>query len=72
MTEQILLSNGNRFDVDDIYNGQNERVNATTHDEADMKGGKHRKTQFPTGVMVWARSLQLRCDSASDCWKWNH
>ncbi|CAF3893753.1 unnamed protein product [Rotaria magnacalcarata] len=53
MTAQILFSDEKRFDLDGMYNRQNERIYAATHDEADEKGAVHRKTKFPTGVMVW-------------------
>ncbi|CAM4782320.1 unnamed protein product [Rotaria magnacalcarata] len=53
MTAQILFSDEKRFDLDGMYNRQNERIYAATRDEADEKGAVHRKTKFPTGVMVW-------------------
>ncbi|CAF4156370.1 unnamed protein product, partial [Rotaria magnacalcarata] len=53
MTAQILFSDEKRFDLDGMHNRQNERIYAATRDEADEKGAVHRKTKFPTGVMVW-------------------
>lgn len=53
MTKQILFSDEKRFDINGMYNRQNERVYAASREEADKKGGVHRTTKFPAGVMVW-------------------
>jgi hypothetical protein len=53
MTEKILFSDEKYFDIDGIYNKQNDRIYASTRAEADRKGGLHRKTQHPVRVMVW-------------------
>jgi hypothetical protein len=45
-----------RFDVDSIYNRQNERIYAFSRNEVDQKDDTHRKTKFPTGVIVWLGS----------------
>ncbi|CAF4765090.1 unnamed protein product, partial [Rotaria magnacalcarata] len=42
MTTQILFSDEKRFDLDGMYNRQNERIYAATRDEADEKGAVHR------------------------------
>ncbi|CAF3959237.1 unnamed protein product, partial [Rotaria magnacalcarata] len=42
MTAQILFSDEKRFDLDGMYNRQNERIYAATRDEADEKGAVHR------------------------------
>jgi hypothetical protein len=41
------------FDLDDIYNSQNECIWAVSRDEADKKGGIKMKQKFPQKVMVW-------------------
>ncbi|CAF3122126.1 unnamed protein product, partial [Rotaria socialis] len=41
------------FDLDGIYNSQNDRVWATSREEADRKGGFREKTKYPKKVMVW-------------------
>lgn len=53
MTKKILFSDEKRFDLNGMYNRQNERVYAATRDQADEKGGIHRQTKFAAGVMVW-------------------
>jgi transposase len=53
MTKKILFSDEKRFDIDGMYNRQNERIYAATREQADAKGGVYRKTKFPAGVMVW-------------------
>ena len=41
------------FDLDGIYDSQNDRVLAANRQEADRKGGFHQKTKHPEKVMVW-------------------
>ncbi|CAF1556573.1 unnamed protein product [Rotaria magnacalcarata] len=41
------------FDLDGIYNSQNDRVWAASREEADRKGGFREKTKYPEKVMVW-------------------
>ena len=41
------------FDLNGIYNSQNDRVWAVNREEADRKGGIHEKTKFPVKVMIW-------------------
>ena len=53
MTEKNLFSDEKYFDIDGIYNKQDDRIYAATHEEADKKGGIHRKTQHPAQTMVW-------------------
>lgn len=53
MTKDILFSDEKRFDIDGIYNKQNDRIWAPNRLQADINGGTHQKTKFPTGVMVW-------------------
>ncbi|CAF5170958.1 unnamed protein product, partial [Rotaria magnacalcarata] len=41
------------FDVDRIYNSQNQRIWAASLDEANEKGGIKMKQKFPKKVMAW-------------------
>jgi hypothetical protein len=41
------------FDLDGIYNSQNQRIWAVNRDEADEKGGIKMRRKFPQKVMVW-------------------
>ncbi|CAF2979203.1 unnamed protein product [Rotaria sp. Silwood2] len=48
-----LFTDEKHFDLDGVYNIQNDRVWAVSREEADKQGGIHQKTKFPTKVMVW-------------------
>ena len=50
---RILFSDEKIFDLDDMYNSQNQRIWASSRDEADEKGGIKEKQKFPQKVMVW-------------------
>ncbi|CAM4836603.1 unnamed protein product [Rotaria magnacalcarata] len=52
-TLKILFSNEKLFDIDGIYNSQNERVWAVDRADADKKGGIKHKRKFSQKVMVW-------------------
>ena len=41
------------FDLDGMYNFQNQRIWASSRDEADEKGGIKEKQKFLQKVMVW-------------------
>ena len=51
-TMKILLSN-EMFDIDGIYNSQNDRIWAVNRSAADAKGGLRQKRKFSQKVMVW-------------------
>ena len=51
-TRRWLFSDEKFFDLDGVYNSQNDRVWAASREEADEKGGLHEKTKFPQKVMV--------------------
>jgi hypothetical protein len=53
MARKILFSDEKRFDIDGVYNLQNDRIFAPSREQADESGGIHRKTKFPQGVMIW-------------------
>ena len=48
-----LFSDEKFFDLDGIYNAQNDRIWAVSREEADKKGGVREKTKFAMKVMVW-------------------
>jgi len=52
-TLRILFSDEKMFDIDGVYNAQNDRVWAVDRGEADKNGGKKEKRKFPQKVMVW-------------------
>ncbi|CAF1928957.1 unnamed protein product [Rotaria magnacalcarata] len=41
------------FDIDGVYNSQNDRIWAVDRSEADIKGGTRQKRKFPQKIMVW-------------------
>ncbi|CAM4847524.1 unnamed protein product [Rotaria magnacalcarata] len=41
------------FDIDGVYNTQNDRVWAVDHADADKNGGIQQRRKFPQNVMVW-------------------
>ena len=52
-TLRILFSDEKIFDLDGMYNAQNDRVWAINREEADKKGGVKQQREFPQRVMVW-------------------
>ena len=52
-TLKILFSDEKFFDIDGVYNSQNDRVWAVDRADADKKGGIKQKRKFPQKVMVW-------------------
>ena len=52
-TMKILFSDEKLFDIDGIYNSQNDRIWAVSRVEADKRGGVKQKRKFPEKVMVW-------------------
>ncbi|CAF1494370.1 unnamed protein product [Adineta ricciae] len=52
-TLKILFSDEKFFDIDGVYNSQNDRVWAVDRADADKKGGVKQKRKFPQKVMVW-------------------
>ena len=45
------------FDLDDMYNAQNDRIWAVNREEADKRGGVQQKRKFAQKVMVLGRSM---------------
>ena len=52
-TLKILFSDEKMFDIDGVYNTQNDHIWVVSCDEANQKGGIHQKKKFPVKVMVW-------------------
>ena len=52
-TLRILFSDEKMFDLDGMYNAQNDRIWAVNREEADKRGGDQQKRKFPQRVMVW-------------------
>lgn len=52
-TMRILFSDEKMFDIDGIYNAQNDRICAVDRVEADKKGGTKQMRKFAQKVMVW-------------------
>ena len=50
---KILFSDKKRFDIDGVYNRQNDIIYAPSRQEADNNGGVHGKSKYPQGVMAW-------------------
>ena len=54
-TMKILFSDEKLFDIDEIYNAQNDRIWAVNHTQVDIKGGIRQIHKFLQKVMVWLR-----------------
>lgn len=52
-TRKILFSDEKMFDIDGVYNSQNDRIWAVDRKEADKNGGVKQRRKFPAKVMVW-------------------
>ena len=52
-TMKILFSDEKMFDIDGVYNSQNDRIWAVDRVEANTRGGIRQKRKFPQKVMVW-------------------
>ena len=52
-TMRILFSDEKMFDIDGVYNSQNDRIWAVDRSEADIKGGTRQKRKFPQKIMFW-------------------
>ena len=50
---RILFSDEKMFDLDGIYNSENDRIWAVNREEANRRGGKKQQRKFPQKVMVW-------------------
>ena len=59
-TLRILFSDEKMFDLDGMYNAQNDRIWAVNREEADKRGGVQQKRKFPQKVMVWLGACSKR------------
>ena len=50
---KILFLDEKLFDIDGIYNCQNDRTCAVSRVETDKRDGIKQKPRFPEKVMVW-------------------
>ena len=50
---KILFSDEKYFDIDDVYNSQNDRVWSINRADADEKGGVKQRRKNPQKAMVW-------------------
>ena len=56
-TFRILFSDEKKFDLDGMYNAQNDGIWAVNREEADKRGGVQQKRKFPQKVMMLGRSM---------------
>ena len=56
-TLRILFSNEKMFDLDGMYNAQNDRIWAVNREEVDKRGVVQQKRKFAQKVMVLGRSM---------------
>ena len=52
-TMKFLFSDEKMFDIDGVYNSQNDRIWVVNRTEANNRGGVRQKRKFPQKVMVW-------------------
>ena len=50
---KILFSDERMFDIDGVYNSQNDRIWAVNRVDADIRGGIRQKRKSLQKVMVW-------------------
>ena len=50
---RFLFSDEKMFDIDGVYNSQNDRIWAINRQNAYKAGGRMQKRKFPQKVMVW-------------------
>ena len=52
-TMKILFSDEKFFDIDGVYDSQNDRMWAGDRTDANKEGGIKQRRKFPWKVMVW-------------------
>ena len=50
---RFVFSDEKMFDIDGVYNAQNDRIWAVDLEDADQKCRKKQRRKFPQKVMVW-------------------
>ena len=66
-TMKILFSDEKMFDIDGIYNSQNDRIWTVNRSAADIKGGIRQKRKFPQNVMIWLGVSSKSVSSLAIC-----
>ena len=56
-TLRILFSDEKMFDLDSMYNAQNDRIWTVNREETDKRDGVQQKRKFPQKVMVLGRRI---------------
>ena len=59
-TSRFLFSDEKMFDIDGVYNSQNERIWAPSRADADAKGAIKQIQKFPWKMMVWLGACSKR------------
>ena len=59
-TMKIPFSDEKLFDIDWIYNSQNDRIWAVNCAKSDIKGGIKQIRKFPQRVMLWLEACSKR------------
>ena len=78
---KILFSDEKLFDIDGIYNFQNDGIWAVSRVQADKRGGVKQKRKFPDKVMVWfprechqssflMKEQSIMPDTFEKCFQW--
>ena len=57
---KILFSDEKLFDIDGVYNSQNDRIWSVNRAEADIKSGIRQIRRFQQKVMVWFEACSKR------------
>ena len=52
-TMRIVFSDEKMFDLDSIYNSENDHIWAVNREEVNRRSGKKQQRKFPRKVMVW-------------------
>ena len=55
--KEDIFSDEKMFDLDGMYNAQNDRIWAVNREEADKRGGVQQKRKFPQKVMALGRRI---------------
>ena len=58
-TMRIFFSDQKNFDIDEVYNLQNDRVWTPSRSEANKRNGIVEKRKFPDKSMMWLRACSM-------------
>ena len=59
-TTNILFLDEKMFDIDGVYNSQNDRIWVVNRAAADIKGGIRRKCKFPQKVLTFGLEFAVK------------